>query len=281
MDNFNIPHQRVTEKSVYMLHLDTARIILISAGVIGIVIVSFLLGMNFIKKGDGSQPLTTRNDVFDGAKELDLLKNNIPDTSDEEEPAKSADEKASGAEKDEKARSAPEARNEKTVKQKTEQPELLTGDTIRGAEKPEKETGKKTVTRNSGETVKRQVSDDEEVVEKAAPRKAAAKNVSRRKKGGKSKVLAVSGDARAERNDGAEKRYSIQIASFDRKSKAQAELKSLKEMKYDAYVDEKRVNGRQYFRVRIGPLAGKKKALDMLKNLQGRDRYQECYMIHD
>ena len=52
MDQFNIPHQKVKEKSVYMLHLDAARIILISAAVIGIIIVSFLLGMNFIKGGD-------------------------------------------------------------------------------------------------------------------------------------------------------------------------------------------------------------------------------------
>lgn len=281
MDNFNIPHQRVKEKSVYMLHLDAARIILISAGVIGIVIVSFLLGMNFIKRGDGSPPLTTRSDVFDGAKELDLLKNNLPDTSDEEETARQVDDKLNIAEKEEKAQPAPEARNEKTVKQKSDQADLLTGDSIRDMEKPEKETRKKTVARESKETVKRQSSDDEESVEKTTPRKSAIKNVSRKKKSGKSKVLAVSGDSQVERKKETASGYSIQIASFDRKTKAQKEIKSLKEMNYDAYVDEKLVNGRQYFRVRIGPLASKKKALDMLKNLQGRDRYQESYLIHD
>ena len=57
MEQFDIPHQRIKEKSVYLLHLDAARIILISSAIIGIIIVSFLLGMRFIRGGDGAKTL--------------------------------------------------------------------------------------------------------------------------------------------------------------------------------------------------------------------------------
>jgi hypothetical protein len=65
MEQFDIPHQRIKEKSVYLLHLDAARIILISSAIIGIIIVSFLLGMNFVKGGDVAKTLMTKNDIFD------------------------------------------------------------------------------------------------------------------------------------------------------------------------------------------------------------------------
>ncbi|MBN1495118.1 MAG: hypothetical protein JXA07_00005, partial [Spirochaetes bacterium] len=93
MEQFDIPHQRVKEKSVYQLNLDAPRIILISAAIIGIVLGSFLLGTNFIKGGDGAKTFMTTGDIFDSQKELDLLKTNIPAAPDEDELSKPLDEK--------------------------------------------------------------------------------------------------------------------------------------------------------------------------------------------
>ena len=55
MDNFNDQEPlrnagKVKEKSMYMLQLDTPRVLILSAIVIGIITVSFLIGMNYTGK---------------------------------------------------------------------------------------------------------------------------------------------------------------------------------------------------------------------------------------
>ncbi len=290
MDQFNIPHQKVKEKSVYLLHLDAARIILISAAVIGIIIVSFLLGMNFIKGGDGDKALVTKNDIFDGQKELDLLKNNIPDPADEEDLSKPGDEKLVASDKDEKGHDkekidAESQAIEKDKKDglpaisKGESSDVLTKDNFKDSVARGK-GGNKKRTRDLDEGKKISQSSEEDVIDKPV-KKATVKNDTKKKKRGKSKVVAVSVDKVEEGKTGHSGDFAIQVGSFDKKSKAQSEVKSLKDLNYDAYIDESLVKGKQYYRVRIGPVASKKKALDLLKDVQGNDRYQESYMVRE
>lgn len=289
MDQFNIPHQKVKEKSVYMLHLDAARIILISAAVIGIIIVSFLLGMNFIKGGDGTKGLVTKNDIFDGQKELDLLKNNIPDPPDEDDLSKPMDEKLIPSDKDDKSlvkdKADPDSHAVEKEKKddaaisKNESSDMLTRDNFNDVVIKGKNPRKKAV-RDSDEGKKVSRSSEEDMSDKPV-KKATIKNDSKKKKRGKSKVVAVAVDKVEERRAGHSGNYAIQVGSFDKKSKAQSEVKALKDLNYDAYLDESLVKGKQYYRVRIGPLASKKKALDLLKGVQDNEKYQESYMVRD
>ncbi len=290
MDQFNIPHQKVKEKSVYLLHLDAARIILISAAVIGIIIVSFLLGMNFIKGGDGTRSLVGKNDIFEGQKELDLLKNNIPDLPDEEDLSKPMDEKLLNSDKDEKdsIKDKTEPDSHAVTKEKkadvpsiskNDSPDLLTRDNFDEEVIPGKES-RKTSARYSNDAKKISRSPKRDMYDKPV-KKATVKNDVRKKKRGKSKVVAVSGDRVDERKNVSSGNYVIQVASFDKKSKAQSEIKALKDLNYDAFLDESQVRGRQYFRVRVGPVASRKRAIDLLKNIQENDKYQESYMVRE
>jgi cell division septation protein DedD len=290
MDQFNIPHQKVKEKSVYMLHLDAARIILISAAVIGIIIVSFLLGMNFIKGGDGARNLVTKNDIFDGQKELDLLKNNIPDPPDEDDLSKPMDDKLVPSEKGDKSpvkeKADPdnhavekEKKDDISAISKNESSDMLTRDNFNDVVIKGKNPKKKAV-HDSDEAKKVSRSSEQDISDKPV-KKATVKNDSKKKKRGKSKVVAVAVEKVDERKAGHSGNYAIQVGSFDKKSKAQSEVTALKDLNYDAYLDESLVKGKQYYRVRIGPVASKKKALDLLKDVQDKEKYQESYMVRD
>lgn len=288
MDQFNIPHQKVKEKSVYMLHLDAARIILISAAVIGIIIVSFLLGMNFIKGGDGSKNLITKHDLFDGQKELDLLKNNIPDPPDEDELSKPMDEKLAASDKEDKGvakekadadKHAVDKEKKEDAIAKNEESDTLTKDNINTTVIKGKDVKKKSP--RQGNTAKKISPSAEHDSYDKPVKKATAKNDVKKRKRGKSKVVAVAAEKDDERKPDHGSGYTIQVASYDKKSKAQSEIRALKDLNYDAYLDESQVKGKQYFRVRIGPVSSKKKALELLKDVQDNDKYQESYMVRE
>lgn len=284
MEQFDIPHQKVKEKSVYVLNLDIARIILISAAVVGIIVVSFLLGMNFIKGGDGGKTLLTRNDVFDSQKEMDMLKTNVPDAVEEDELSRHLDDKMLGTDKEIKGLEGDKPDKgmirEKSAGLKDDSPDLLTRDTISETVIPEKNIKKKAPAEDVMDSKKISRSDEIEPAEKPA-KKQAVKSVSKKKKNAKAKVVEVAGEKIERGKTAASGHYTIQVASFDKRATAQSEVKSLKEKSYDAFIDESRVKGKQYFRVRIGPLSTKTKALGLLKSIQENDRYQESYMVRD
>lgn len=290
MEEFNVPHQKVREKSVYLLHLDAARIILISAAVIGIVVVSFLLGMNFVRGGDGAATMFTKNDIFDNQKELDILKTNIPGGPDEDDLTKPIDEKLMPLDKEDRGLlgdtllpgpdAAEKNRNEdKSVVASNDPADMLTNENIKEpvAPLPAEKTKAKRYQDAAKNDSRSAVVDS---IDKPA-KKSAARNTSRKRKSSRSSVVAVSEDRVEQKSRSHSGAYTIQIGSFDRKNSAQSEVRSLKEMHYDAHVDETTVKGKQYFRVRIGPIASKRKALDLLKDIQEIDQYQESYMTRE
>ncbi|OHD64998.1 MAG: hypothetical protein A2176_04405 [Spirochaetes bacterium RBG_13_51_14] len=284
MEQFNIPHQRIREKSVYLLHLDAARIILISAAVIGIVVVSFLLGMNFVKGGESARTFMTNNDIFDTQKELDLLKNNIPESPDEDELSKPMDEKLVASDKFEKEMNRDpmdkDKKDEKSASQKNELSDMLTKDTISETALQGKNAQKKTTGRDSADARKLSRSIDEDAANKPV-KKIPVKNIDKKKKRGASKVIEVSGGNHERKKNHDSGYYAVQIGSFDKNSKALSEVRNLKDMNYDAYVDETQVKGKQYFRVRLGPLASKQKAIDLLNTMQRSEKYQDSYMVRE
>lgn len=70
------------------------------------------------------------------------------------------------------------------------------------------------------------------------------------------------------------------MASLDSKSKAMQEQNKLKKMQFDAYVDKVNVNGKRFYRVKIGPIATKKKAVQILQELQD-NKYEESYLTKE
>ena len=279
MEQFDIPHQRVREKNMYHLHLDTARIIVISAAVIAIIIVSFLLGMNFNKKGETALPLTLNHDILDNHKDMEVLKNNVPETTDEEELSRPLDEKMATADKEDKKLEVTD-KQDKFAKNRNNSTNLLTKENVSDAETHDKGAKKKAAAQESMDTKKLTMTADEDSGDTTA-KKSDVKNVSRKKKNVKSKVIEVSEEKTIHSKKTGISHFAIQVASYDKKSTAQSEIKSLKEKKYDAYMDETKMDGKQYFRVRIGPLASKRQALDLLKTIQESERYQESYMVRD
>lgn len=284
MEQFNIPHQKVREKSVYVLNLDMARIILISAAVVGIIVVSFLLGMNFVKGGDGGKTLLTRNDIFDSQKELDMLKTNIPDATEEDDLSKPLDDKMLGTDKELKGLESDKLSKgmniEKSGGLNDDTSDILTRENISETVIPEKDAKKKTPAGDVPDAKKLSRVDEDDTADRPA-KKQPVKSVSKKKKSAKSKVVEVSGDKIERGRTASSGNYTIQVASFDKRATAQGEVKALKEKSYDAYIHESRVKGKQYFRVRIGSLATKQKALGLLKSIQEDERYQESYMVRD
>jgi cell division septation protein DedD len=262
MEQFDVPHQKVREKNVYLLHLDAARIILIAAAVIAIIVVSFLLGMNFFKRGEGPSPLSFNHDVFDTNKELDQLKNSIPETSNNEDLSKPPDEKLAGGDM-----------NEKTSKNTLDSTDLFT-----------KENAQALTNRGSsaktGHATKPRTASEYDLAARSM-KKSTAKNSAVKKKHHKSGVVEVSGGKALHHKKTGASQFVIQVASFDKKSTALAEVKSLKRINHDAHMDEAKVGGKRYYRVRIGPISSKKKALDLLNDMQNRERYSESYMVRE
>lgn len=276
MEQFDIPQSSVKEKSYYVMNLDTPRIIIISVAVAGIIAVSFLLGMN-VMRGDG--PLTSREGIHDSQKDLDILKSTIP-APEGQEPVKPADEKSALAGKEEKGGAqrpaAPVAAKNDTV-------DLLTGDTIHDADPPAREPEKK-------ESVRKPMAKKTAVKKSKTPRMAARETEPAAeavrpapKKRAKKKIMEVSAEEMEEQKpvSGAEGQFAIQVAAFDIRSKAENEVRALKEQNYEAHINQTTVDGRRYFRVQIGPLPSKKKALSMLNRIQETEKYGNAYMVKD
>jgi cell division septation protein DedD len=268
MEQFDVPHQKVREKNVYLLHLDATRIILIAAAVIAIIVVSFLLGMNFLKRGDGPSPLSFNHDVFDTNKELDQLKNSIPDPSNDGDLTK-PDEKLGGGDI-----------NEKTPGNTLDSTDLLTKESARDLTHPGSPAKKGRATRGSSE-VRTSQAEPEYGPASSSMKKSMAKSSALKKKHHRSDVMEVSGGKALHHRKTDASQFVIQVASFDKKSKALAEVNSLKSANHDAYLDEAKVGGKRYYRVRIGPISSKKKALDLLNDMQNRERYSESYMVRE
>lgn len=63
--------------------------------------------------------------------------------------------------------------------------------------------------------------------------------------------------------------WAIQVASFPEREKADQLIQELRAMKYAAFATEAMINGRPWYRVRIGPVADKVRAEDIQSQLRG------------
>ncbi len=271
MEHFEYEKQKpVKEKSVYLLHLDAPRIIIICSVVIGIVIVTFLLGMNLSgNKGPSSMASgentllppgledgsfnslpgesslldsSTNPLIMDQEKENMLMPGHDKDSGDIDKSGKNiADSgKDSGDTEDVLNREV----IEQVVPPKKIEPEKKSSapkksKKIARSENPKKTTRKKKVVEVS--------STHKKPVHKAIPRG----------------------------------QYVIQVASFDTSTKASSEVGRLKRLRFDAFIDRAKVSGKTFYRVRIGPIPSKTRAISMLNNIQEMERYRTSYMVQE
>ena len=72
--------------------------------------------------------------------------------------------------------------------------------------------------------------------------------------------------------------WTVQIKAFSRESNAQSLTKELRDKGYAAYVVVARVNGRRWYRVRVGRLAGLEEAKTLQGTLKIKERYTQAYL---
>ena len=272
MENFDERGQhKIKEKNVYLLHLDAPRIIIIISVFIGIMVISFLIGMNIDKQRDIPGELFSKNDPLidlemgDKSKERNLFDNSIPETPLENGIALNTPDNAS----EKKNRVILPKGNENSkhgsiIKDSNDATDLLTNENIKEIIPPAKEVNKVTQRQivkstNKGNNGKKQ-----------------RKRVERKKR-----VIEVSSDKKRNSLNSNRKHYSVQVASYDRRSTAQSEIHNLKGMHYDAYIDKTYIRGKKYYRVRIGPILSKKRAIRMLNEVQEINRYEDSYLIRE
>jgi cell division septation protein DedD len=263
---------KVKEKSVYLLHLDGPRILILSAIVIGLLSVAFLVGMKFIGD-DKSETVTAQNDsILDqqtpaagGVDSLDPLKAPLPDL----EPQANAQQNAAPAQQalvPPQDSVIPQTSN---LSQNTKKPEH---DALAGGTHEVIPASKKTASAKTKKSTKSKAT-------AVASTKSKKANTVKAKKS----VVEVS-DTSAEKTKTEKKilhGYFVQLASFDKAEKAKSEVLKLKDIEYDAHYDKKEVKGKDFFCVRIGPIAAKEKALEILDEVQENPRYEESFLVHE
>lgn len=274
MENFDPRPQEVKEKSFYVLNLDTPRIIILTSVVIGIIAAAFLFGMSFMK-GDSSQTreLASGNMQFDESTGNDLLNRDIPPVPEDMATDSALTDK--GVTDDIKSDAAVPGGTE-TGKTpviasdiKTDKDDLLKNENIKEIIPA---VDKKKLSSKNDRTASAKHK------EKSSSGKIAANIKKKDDSRGRSRIYEVSRDEDIKRGYDS---YSVQVASYDTLAKAEHEKSSLRGKSYDAYIDRANVNGRSYFRVRIGPLASKGKAGELLDEIQSDSRYSGSYIVKD
>ncbi len=276
---------KLREKNVYTLHLDTPRMIITGAMILGLLIVSFLLGMTLIH-GKSDRGMTAgevlaesassdsiipaapysgitagpvfqgASDTFNPAEELSSVKNETEkkEKFTAEEPVSESVPAGSIVFQGTPAEDILPSYNE-PVKEKALQPKAvkksLKAKQTASAERTAKKTAVKTAAKRQSGKVKAVVYETVNVPVKAV------RNVSSADREG----------------------FAIQIASYDSMEKATAEAEKLRSMKYGAYVQTSSVEGRQFFRVRVGTMSTREKAAELLAEIKGNSRYSESYIV--
>lgn len=280
MENFEPKPTGVREKNLYVVHLDTPRIIILASVVIGIVTASFLLGMTLMKDDRNQGSSFALNEFnIDDKSGADIFNSEVPPIPDFTVEDKNEGETVAGTGLEGELQESKDIAAAQDIKQGTDTAEpvsgktdILTGDNIKEIIPPVKKetvTAPKKVIQAKAEPVKKQESS----------RRPASKEVASGKKQDNNKqgtVKEVSRDIEPRRQPGG---FAIQVASYDVLARAEKEKNLLKSKRFDAYIDRTVVNGKSYFRVRIGPLSSKDKAFNLLQEIQSDNRYAGSYLV--
>ncbi len=276
MENFDPKPQGLKEKSFYILHLDTPRIIILTSVLIGIITAAFLFGMGIVKSDKPvAKDLTLSDMDLGGNKSGDIFGKDIPpvpgDTS--EENPNMEDKITQGDEGKTDASALPDS-NRAVVPPANDETKIAKNDVFKNENIkeiiPPAENKKKAPEKK--ETAKTENKKHKDT------KKIAREDVKKDQSHGKSRIYEVSRETEKPRGYGS---YSVQVASYDTMGKAEKERDNLKSKRFDAYITKSIVGGKNYFRVRIGPVASSKQAQDLLEDVQKDSRYASSYMVKE
>ncbi len=273
---------RPREKSVYLLHLDAPRIIIISCVLVGVLIIAFLIGMNLGTDDRTHTGTTARQDMlFNPIPEEPIREGGdlpgLDGQAGHHDPAPASQAAAPGAEPfGDAPHQAPAqvpgeaiASGKHTPAQGAEKEsrDILTQDTIKeiippaNTIKPERKekaaiAHQKSKGRKNGDSVRRE------------PRQKSHRTVEVSSRTEKSERPSRSG-------------YSIQVSAYDNRDAARREVEKLKGHRYDPYIENTIINGKKFFRVRIGPLSSRSEAVKLLEEIQEMNRYERSFLIRE
>ena len=249
----------VKEKSMYLLHLDGARILILSAITIGLLTIAFLVGMKIT--GETSKDTLASQDVL--SDQIQPAANSVPsDASKNEIPDLSAQTDVNTMPSTPSAAPAPSLPDLSIAKNNV--PQKMKDVTVAEEE-------------HIAIPPAREVAKTEKISAKKAHKKADKRETFKKK----TNVVEVSSEISAKTEKHSKAMYLLQVASFDKLDVAKKEVSSLKLQKYDAFMDKTSIKGKTFFRVRIGPVAVKDKAVQMMNELQNNDRYAECFIVKE
>lgn len=268
----------VKEKSVYTLHLDTPRIIIVAAAIIGVVAAAFIFGMRLVSD---DKPTTTADDLL-AAQSMNIpapphssIEGITPPKAEGEAMLHSeilASQTGVGQTTGDGVKTTdalPSADVDVLLPSGFESEQKLSEPTI--TKTTRKASNMKTTAKTSSKKKKEQAAAKKTKTSKTAKAKLPAKTAEK-----KSGVVAAVYESPAKvKKTG----FAVQIASFDKRANAQNEAERLKKQSYAAYIDATSVDGKQFFRVRIGPLSSKEKAAALLSELQEDGGYDESYIV--
>ena len=268
MEHFEEQGKRVREKSVYLLHLDGPRIVLIGSLIVALVAGSFLIGMHFMKPSDNASDLRLGSEL-ESDRPFDVARGNMPELPSDSMGTINPDGSIVMDNENDKE-SGDKREDDDTI-------DLITGDSITQTTPPDNTVEKKrdreakVSTKNESEKKTRKKEPAVEKKKDPAPK---------REKKNDSRVVAVSVPDYGMKKT-ASPYFAIQIVSYDNRGRAKKEVDRLRDLKYDAYIDHSRVSGKRYYRVRIGPITNKEKAFATLDRVQSLERYRESYMVRE
>jgi DedD protein len=278
MEHFDdMQTNRTKEKSVYLLHLDTPRIIIIACALVGILIIAFLIGMNFSTEERSERHVATGNEAIFAP---------LPD-----EPARDtgeihAAERPNEPETADKA-SQDHAQNAVAADSKAPSPAIST---------PAKDSAEKAVAQKSGKESSDLLTQDtanDIIPAKTQPQEKKSKSthvISRSKKNSEGERVqpkskqhrTVEVASKTVRNDTAQREgFAVQVAAYSSRAKALQEVNKLKEHRYDPYIENTRLNGKNFFRVKIGPISSRKEAVKVLDEIKEMNRYEHSYITQE
>jgi cell division septation protein DedD len=273
MEHFEQNITPVKEKNVYTLHLDTTRILILASVAIGIIALSYIVGSYSFKEKETRPKLVKSNTMYPS----DSM--SIPSAPHSGELSALFENKSNNIkpfEENSKLDEIP-AINDKPIETLIpEDTKIIEPIVPKKAVSTKSTTPKSTIaksTTNNSKSVSKNITKSEPKIEKASAKieKIAVEKTAKNKN-----IVEVSAPVMKKQGG-----FAIQMASFDTESKAKKMSNSLKAEDYDSYVEHVRINGKDAYRVKIGPIGDKKEAISMLNELQENDRYADCYITKE
>ena len=278
MENFDPKPNAVKEKNLYIVHLDTPRIIILSSVVIGIITAAFLFGMSFMKEDKpGSKEFTISGMNFDDSKTADMLGSDIPPIPGEGFVEGAADDNKNNSaiiDESSPAKSTEIAAGNSDIGHAKS--DILTNENIKEIIPPASKKSK--IVSKTEKVIKHDKKIESNNTKKIAAKDNKKTDVKHDSSNSKSRVYEVSRNVDEKKSYDS---YAVQVASYGTLSQAEHEKSLLKSKRFDAYIDKGVVNGKNYFRVRIGPVSSSKKAYDLLNDVQSDSRYAASYMVKE